>query len=375
MPRGLVILLGAAALVVAVAGIRAAAWLIAPTFLALVIVIVISPVHQWLRRHRVPGWAATLALVLLVYGVLIAFSVVMIVSVAKLATLLPQYTDRLQALVAEATDALGRFGVGSAELRHVAGGLDAGKLLSLVGALLADLTGVTTNVVFLLALLLFLSMEATGIDARLLEIAAARPQVTVAMKGFTRRTRRYLVVTTIFGLIVAALDTIALAWLGIPLVVLWGLLSFVTNYIPNVGFALGLLPPAVLALLTGGWRLTLIVILVYTAVNFVAQSLIQPRYVGDAVGLSAATVFMAMVFWAWVLGPLGLLLAIPATLLLMVVLVDIDPQAGWVAALLRAPPRAEHHRLRSFVPSRTAGAGRGRKATGQHRRRSGQRHG
>ncbi|WP_063753656.1 AI-2E family transporter [Kutzneria sp. 744] len=229
----------------------------------------------------------------------------------------------------------------------------------------------TTSVVFLLALLLFLSIEASGIDARLLEIAADRPQVSVALKGFAHRTRRYLVVTTIFGLIVAALDTIALAWMGIPLVVLWGLLSFVTNYIPNVGFVLGLLPPALLTLLASGWRPMLIVILVYTAINFVAQSLIQPHYVGDAVGLSTATAFMSLVFWAWVLGPLGLLLAIPATLLLMVVLVDIDPQAGWVAALLRAPPRAERPRLRSFIP--IAGVRRRRrKATRQRRRRDDQ---
>jgi AI-2 transport protein TqsA len=201
-------------------------------------------------------------------------------------------------------------------------------------------------VVFLLGLLLFLSVEASGMDARLLEIAAHRPHAGVAMRDFASRTRRYLVATTIFGLIVAALDAIALAWMGIPLVVLWGLLAFVTNYVPNVGFLLGLLPPALLALVISGWELMLIVIVVYTAVNFVAQSLIQPRYVGDAVGLSAVTTFMAMAFWAWVLGPLGLLLAVPATLLITAVLVDIDPRANWVAALIRAPARAGHQRPR-----------------------------
>ncbi|MBB5897960.1 AI-2E family transporter [Kutzneria kofuensis] len=362
MPRGLVILLGAAAAVVTVAGIRAAAWLIAPTLLALVIVIVISPVHKRLRRHGFPAWAATLVLVLLVYGVLVAFSLVVVVSLARLATLLPQYSDRFQVLVAETADVLGRLGVGSAQLRDIAASLDVGKVLSYLGALLADLTGVTTSIVFLLALLLFLSMEAAGVDARMLEIAADRPQVTVALEGFAHRTRRYLVVTTVFGLIVAALDTVALAWMGIPLVVLWGLLSFVTNYIPNIGFVLGLLPPALLALAGNGWQLMLIVILVYTAINFVAQSLIQPYYVGDAVGLSAAAAFMALVFWAWVLGPLGLLLAIPATLLVMVVLVDVDPHAGWVAALLRTPPRA----------SRKSAARRRRKAGGERRQRGDQ---
>jgi predicted PurR-regulated permease PerM len=366
MPRGLVLLLGAGASVITVAGIRAAAWLVAPTLLALVIVIVVSPVIKWLRGRGVPAWAATLVLVLLVYGVLIAFGVVVIVSFANLAALLSQYGDRVQALVADVTEALGRLGVGSAQLRYVADALDVGKVLSALGALLVDLTGMTTSVVFLLGLLLFLSVEASGIDTRLLEIAAHHPQAGVAMQGFARRTRRYLVATTIFGLIVAALDAVALAWLGIPLVVLWGLLAFVTNYVPNVGFVLGLLPPALLALVISGWQLMLIVILVYTAVNFVAQSLIQPRYVGDAVGLSAVTTFMAMAFWAWVLGPLGLLLAIPATLLLMVVLVDVDPRglgrhAASDAATSRTPTVEPVHRV-ADVPCLAEEESRGRAA-------------
>jgi AI-2 transport protein TqsA len=152
------------------------------------------------------------------------------------------------------------------------------------------------------------------------------------------------VVTTIFGLIIAVLDGIALAWIGIPLAVLWGVLSFVTNYIPNIGFILGVAPPALLGLLGSGWRGMLLVIVVYTLINFVVQSLIQPRFVCDAVGLSTVLTFVSLVFWSWVLGVLGLLLAIPATLLVMAVLVDTDPKAGWAAALLRAPERRKRDR-------------------------------
>lgn len=365
MPRGLVILLGAAAAVVTVAGIREVAWLVTPMLLALAIVITISPAHEWLRRHGFPSWAATLALVLLVYGVLVTFALVMVVSLAQLATLLPQYADRFQGLVGQAAEVLGRFGVGPAQLRDAASSLDFGKILSSLGTLLSDLAGLTTNLVFLLALLLFLSVETVGLDTRLTEIAADRPQVVAALRRFARGTRRYLMVTTVFGLVIAALDTIVLAWLGIPLAVLWGVLSFVTNYVPNVGFLLGVLPPALLALLTGGARPMLIVILCYLVINFVAQSLIQPRYVGTAVGLSPAMTFVALVFWAWVLGPLGLLLAVPATLLVMAVLVDTDPRARWAAALVRDQSRRRTAKKRhammvisqlwSVIQSRTAG--------------------
>lgn len=339
MPRGLVILLGLAAAVITVAGIQATAWLLTPMLLALVIVVVVSPVHRWLRRLGFPAWAATATLVLVVYAVLIAFSLVMIVSVTRLVALLPQYTERARDLARQATDVAGRLGIKSGQLREAAGSVDPGKLLGALGSLLIGVSGLVTTIVFLLALLLFFSVEATGIDARLTEMSRDRPQIHLALNDFARRTRRYLVVTTIFGLIIAVLDSVALAIAGIPLAVLWGLLSFVTNYIPNIGFIIGVAPPALLGLLSGGWRQLLLVILIYTLLNFVVQSLIQPRFVGDAVGLSTTLTFVSLVFWAWILGPVGVLLAVPATLLVMAILVEIDPKAGWAAALLRAPDR------------------------------------
>ena len=340
LPRGLVVLLGTASAVVVVAGMKAMAWLLAPTLLALVIVIVVSPAHRWLRRHGVPAWCATLALVVLVYGVLLTFMAVLALAVLRLGTLLPRYTEQARALAAQGGDLLRSWGVRSGRLEEAVSTLEPGRLLSSLGALLGSVTTVATSVVFLLALLLFFSAEAGGIENRLAALSPDRPHVHVALRGFAGKTRRYLLVTTVFGVIVAVLDTLALLWLGIPLAVLWGLLSFVTNYIPNVGFILGVIPPALVALLSGGWQLALTVVGVYGAINFVLQSLVQPRFVGDAVGLSATLTFLSLAFWAWVLGPLGVLLATPATLLVMALLVDLDPKAAWATAILRAPRRS-----------------------------------
>jgi predicted PurR-regulated permease PerM len=157
-----------------------------------------------------------------------------------------------------------------------------------------------------------------------------------ALGDFARGTRQYMLVTTLFGFIVAVLDTIALVLLGIPLAVMWGVLAFVTNYIPNIGFIIGVVPPALLALLIGGPGLMVLVIVVYALLNFVIQSLIQPRFVGDAVGLSTTVAFLALAFWTWLLGPLGAILAIPLTLLAKAVLVDVDPRASWADALMRS---------------------------------------
>jgi AI-2 transport protein TqsA len=335
LPRALVILIGVAAAVVVVAGVQATAWLIGPAFMALIVVIAVAPVQGWLTRHGWPGWATTLVVILLVYAILLGLALGIIISVARLATELPQYASAAQGLVSSATAQLAALGVGPEQLRQAAGALDLGRLAGVLGALLSSVAGLASNFTFLLALLLFLAVESGGARDRMASIAVDRPRIVEALSRFATGTRQYLLVTTVFGLIVAVLDWVALAILGIPLALTWGLLSFITNYIPNVGFLIGVVPPALLGLLTGGPSLMLIVIMVYSVLNIVVQSIIQPRFIGDAVGLSVTVTFVALVFWAWLLGPLGAILAIPLTLLAKALLVDIDPQARWADALLR----------------------------------------
>lgn len=341
LPRGLVILLGSAAAVIILAGVQAAAWLVAPTFLALVIVIALHPVQRWMRWHGWPGWATSLAFVVAVYGLLVGFVLIMVVSWARLRAELPTYAGNAQHIRVGIADALESLGADPDQARAMTGSLDLGKLLSAVEAVLSHLSSALWGVVLLVALLLFLSLEASGVGARLAWIAADRSEVAAALGTFAAGTRKYLVVTTVFGLIVAVIDTVALALLGIPQAILWGVLAFITNYVPNIGFFLGLFPPALLALLVGGWPLLAWVVLIYCVVNFVVQSLIQPRVVGDSVGLSATVTFVSLVFWAWIVGPLGALLAVPLTLLAKAFLVDIDPRARWAQAWLRAQPSGD----------------------------------
>jgi AI-2 transport protein TqsA len=348
-------LLGAGAAVLVLGGVRATAWLIGPVFLALIVVIAIYPVQVWLRRHNWPAWLTTPILVLLVIGLLVSFALVVVVSLARLAALLPQYADRADQLLASVAGSLSSFGVGPDQLQGAVSAVSPAKLVALIGTVLAGLSGTLSSLVFLLCLMLFLSVEAGGIERRLAAVAADRPELASALRSFARGTRSYLLVTTVFGLIVGVLDGAALAIIGVPLPVLWGLLSFITNYIPNVGFIIGVIPPALLALLTLGVPEMLLVIGVYCLLNFVVQSLIQPRFVGDSVGLAMTTTFVALVFWAWLLGSLGALLAIPLTLLVKALLVDVDPTARWATALagsLASEPRAPrgHRPVPTDVP-------------------------
>jgi AI-2 transport protein TqsA len=199
-------------------------------------------------------------------------------------------------------------------------------------------TSVVSDLVFILALLFFLILDSSSFPRRLAAAAAQRPHLVEALTGFAGATRQYVVVSTVFGLIVALVDVAALYWLDVPLPWLWGLLAFITNYIPNIGFVLGLIPPALLALLQGGVRQAVLVIVAYSVINFMIQSLFQPKFVGDAVGLSVTLTFLSLIFWTFVIGPLGALLAVPLSLFVKALLVDADPDSRWLDPLI-APGR------------------------------------
>ncbi|GAB1642211.1 AI-2E family transporter [Krasilnikovia sp. MM14-A1259] len=334
LPRGVIVLLGLAGTVVAVAGMREVSDIIGPVFLALMLTVTASPLSTWLRRRGAPAWSAGLALVATVYAVLLGLGGALVLSVARLVDLLPHYQDKFDQLRADTAQALSDLGVDTQHVQDVAGLIQPSSVTDVLQAVLGGIVGVLSNGIFVLAVLLFLCLDAVHFPARLGAAGRERPEVVGALGSFAQGTRRYLLVSTIFGLIVAVIDTGVLWALGIPLPVLWGLLSFITNYIPNIGFVIGLVPPALLGLLEGGPRLMTMVIVLYCLVNFVIQSVIQPKIVGDAVGLSATVSFLSLVFWSWVLGPLGALLAIPLSLLAKGLLVDVDPSTRWMNVLI-----------------------------------------
>ncbi|MEU4421439.1 AI-2E family transporter [Actinoplanes sp. NPDC024001] len=356
LPRGVLVLLGTACGVVTVAGMRGVASLIGPVFLALMLTVTVSPVSDWLRRHGAPAWAAMLATLTTAYLILLALGAALAVSIAQLIELLPQYQSQFGELRTDLVNGLAGLGVSTDQIRSAVSGVNPSTVLNLAETIFGGLAGVLSNSLFLLAVVLFMCVDAIQFPAKLNSVMAERPQVVGAFRSFAQGTRRYLWVSTVFGLIVAVIDTLMLWALDVPLPVLWGLLAFITNYIPNIGFVVGLVPPALLALLDSGPEKMVTVIVLYCAVNFVIQSVIQPKIVGDAVGVSASVSFLSLVFWAWVLGPLGALLAIPLTLLTKGLLVDIDPSTRWIDGLISARAPAESPPPDEETPSRN-GAG------------------
>jgi AI-2 transport protein TqsA len=333
---GILILAG---LVVAGAGLKQASSIVGPFFLVLTIVITVHPLRSWLVARRVPSILASIITLLAVYLLIIVVLGSVVWSLTRLATTLPDYSAQFKNLYNSSLAMLASFGISSEALGNAASSLD---LKSFAGVAQSALKGITSglSVVALIAtLVFFLVFDAAGFGERIETIRRYRPRIADGLIDFAGGTRQYWIVTTVFGFIVAVLNVIALLIIGVPLPFTWGVLAFVTNYIPNIGFILGLVPPALIALLAGGVGPAIAVAVVYIVINIVVQILIQPRFTGDAVGISPTVAFLSLIFWAYLLGVLGALLAVPATKFLKSMLVDHSVSGQWFGAFINSSER------------------------------------
>jgi AI-2 transport protein TqsA len=334
LPRGLLIILGISGALVAALGIRAFSDVFAPVFLGVVLSITVQPLRRLPARHGLPGWVGTVLSLIAVYAIVAALLFILAISGVQLAGLLQDYESQFQAFLNNVNESLENAGFDTSEVQALIAEASPGKLIDLATELLGGVAGILSSVSFLVLLLFFTVTDAGSFTGNLARISPAGQRLARAFVIFAHGSRRYLAVATIFGAVVALLDVVGLVILDIRYAWLWGLLAFVTNYIPNVGFLIGLLPPTIIALLDHDVGTALAVVVMYTVINVILQSVIQPRVVGNTVGLSGTLSFLSLVVWTSILGGVGALLAVPASLLVKALFVDVDPERGWVNPLL-----------------------------------------
>jgi predicted PurR-regulated permease PerM len=341
MPRSIMLLVGLVGVVALGAGIKAAAGIIAPTMLALVLTIAVLPVGRWARKHGWPSWLGTLTALAAAYCILLVMVVGVVVCLVKFADLLPAYATQADDLVKQVQDGLAQLGLSTGATSDALSKLDPTKLAEVLSDLVSGILGALGFLFFLVTLMFFFVVAVPGFAPRATVLRRSQPELTAALGKFLQGAQTYLLMTALFGAIVGVLDTGALWLLGVPLPLIWGFFSFLTNFIPNIGFIIGVIPPAFLALLDDGWHGLLSVVLVYSVLNVTIQTFIQPRIVGNSVGLSAEITFLSLVVWTFLLGALGALLAVPMTLLLRAIFIDADSRASWVAPLIDATVEAD----------------------------------
>ncbi|MBA3528588.1 MAG: AI-2E family transporter [Propionibacteriaceae bacterium] len=328
-----------AGLVIAGAGLRSVSSIVGPVFLVITLVITVDPLRIWLVRRRVPQVLASILSLITVYALLILVLGAVVWSLTRLVTTLSGYSGAFTDLYTQALAALANLGISTAALQDALSSINLSTFAGLAQTLLNGVTSGLSLLALMLAMVFFLVFDAVGFEDRIALIRNDRPQVADALVEFAHSVRLYWVVTTVFGLIVAILGVIGLLIIGVPLAVTWGVLAFVTNYIPNIGFLLGLIPPTLVALLDGGVGPAIAVIVLYTVLNVVIQTLIQPRFTGDVVGINGTVAFISLIFWSYLLGALGALLAVPATLLVKSLLVDNSTSGRWFRALIDPAPK------------------------------------
>ena len=337
-PGTLVVMGTLAAIVVVLIGMREFSSILGPFFLTISLFIAAYPIQPKLVSLGVPRVIASTALGIVVFAILGAFFYALSWALTSLITTLPSYQDEFLTLYDESITWLASIGVSQEEMLQTMQGINLGSFASLAQSLLRQVTGVVTLLAVLVTMIFMMAIDSGTFALRNRVLNRHQPRVWLSVVDYTLGVRRYWVVTTIFGLIVAVIDSVALMWLGVPLAIVWGILSFLTNYIPNVGFLIGVIPPTLMALLANDPLTALSVIAVYSVVNFVIQAVIQPKFNGDAVGVTATVALLSLMLWSSVLGALGALLALPMTLLAKALFVDHDPRLRWLNAFISNEP-------------------------------------
>lgn len=326
----------AASVVVIVFGMKYAASIVTPALLALVITIGISPLLSWQMRRGVPRGVALFFTLVVTAVVGSAVLFLLMTSMARFIKSLPNYSDELRPYWDAIQSGLARVGIDTSDLTSLKN-IDPGKIVS-VGTGLASGVIDTISTLSVMALtVLFMLMEAGTFSRKLQQgVAGAALQ---RIDELTADMRSFIKVTAIMGAAVAVLQTVMLLALGVPSALLWGLLSFFFSFIPFIGFVAAMIPPILMGLVSGGWPVALAVLVGYLVINTVSDNLIKPKVVGAQTDLSPLVVFLSVMLWGWVLGPVGSLLAVPVTLLGKRLILEAYDEWQWLSLALGEPPR------------------------------------
>lgn len=321
-----------AGVVIVVAGLDLAAPLLVPLVTAAFITVVSLPVVRWLTARKVPRWAAILLAVLLDFAVLIGFGGLVGGSLNEFNERVPYYQARLSELTLQSAEWVAAHGVSldSARLERL---VDQAGVMTVVADLFQRLTTLLSKALLVGLLVLFMLFEAGPWRQKMAYVLHRPTQDLPRFTNATREVQTYLVVKSALSVVTGAMCGVWVAICGVDFALLWGLLAFLLNYIPTLGMFIATIPPVVVALIQFGPGSALLVLAGYAVINFTLGNFVEPRIMGRALGLSPVVVFMSMVFWGWLWGPIGALLAVPLTMVMKIVMANTE-DLRWAAVLL-----------------------------------------
>ncbi|MFV2090725.1 MAG: AI-2E family transporter, partial [Pseudomonadales bacterium] len=325
-------LLSVAALVIIGAGIKASVDLLVPFLLSIFIAtIAVSPVF-WLERRRLPSALAIGLVMVAIILVLVAIAALIFQSGTAFTNRLPFYQLRIAELMADLAAWLQPFGL-EINTDLALSYFNPATALVLAGNLLRGLGSVLGNSFFILLTVIFILAEASSFPRKLRDILSNPERDLPYFTQFAENVNRYIAIKTTTSLATGILVSITLVLLGVDFPILWGLLAFLLNYVPTIGSIIAAVPAVLLALIQLGPGPALIATGGYVVINIGMGNVIEPRFMSRGLGLSTLVVFISLVVWGWLLGPIGMFLSVPLTMTAKIAL-QANPTSAWMAHLL-----------------------------------------
>ncbi len=321
-----------ASFVIVVAGMKAAESIVVPFLLSVFISIIALPPLVWLQQKKIPKGIA-LGIIILSFLIFIFLIGLLIgTSINDFSSRLPLYEEKLQNQTQEILSWLKDKKIVESDFQ-IDSWFNPAVILNIVGDVFNQVSNLFTNGFLILLIVVFILLEAASLPAKIKKMFANPDASLSRIQSVIKNINKYIALKTVLNLCNALLATIFLFIMGVDYYLLWGLLAFLLNYIPTIGSFFALLPPALLALIQFGIVEAIVVVIVFVIINTLIGNIIEPRFMGKGLGLSTLVVFLSLIFWGWVLGPVGMLLSVPLTITIKIAL-DSSEETRWLAILL-----------------------------------------
>ena len=321
-----------ASFIVVVAGIKSAESLMVTFLLSGFFAIICAPPFMLMLRKGVPDWLSLLIVVVGITGIQVVFITIIASSVSDFSQDIPLYQERLQVIFHDFVETLKGWGVDVPEdvlKQH----FDPGVILKMAASTLGGLGGVLSNSFMIILTVIFMLFEGSSLPHKL-KYAFGEDSIHMAhISQFLDNVKQYMTIKTVISLMTGSLIYIWLLAIGVDYALLWGLVAFLFNFVPNIGSIIAAVPAMLLALIQLGPISSLFVGLGYLLANIIMGNIIEPRYMGKGLGLSTLVVFLSLVFWGWVMGPVGMLLSVPLTMLLKIAF-ESSEDTKWIAIIM-----------------------------------------
>lgn len=322
----------AGAFVVIVAGMREASTLLVPFLMAIFISVLCSPPLAYLQNRKVPNGLAILIIILVIISVGGILGTIFTSSLAAFAADIPIYTSRLEIVAGELLVWLQGHGLAVDETQWREW-FQIQSIFPYATSLLGQFGSLATNAFLIILTVVFILAEEASLEQKLKLTVKDSDKNILDIFRITQSINQYMAIKAAISLLTGVLAFLLCSVVGVEYPVLWGTLAFLLNFIPTLGSLLAAVPPVLLALVQLNPVSAVIVAIGYLIINLVIGQFMEPRIMGRGLGLSPLVVLMSLVFWGWVLGPVGMLLSVPLTMMLKIAL-EAYPDTRWVGAVL-----------------------------------------